>query len=118
MTVTDLSEMRRVNWGEHFKKDIAYHAATAHEYDSVVVDTRECFNELVFAGVEPLIGPGEAMLDLGCGTGHSILRFGSRFKTVLGVDHSLEMLRCARANLSARGGARSANPAGCVQLSG
>jgi SAM-dependent methyltransferase len=104
MTATDFLEMRRVNWSEHFKKDIAYHAATAHEYDAVVVDSRECFNELVFAGIEPLIGPGNAMLDLGCGTGHSIRRFGNRFKTVLGVDHSREMLGRARANLSTSGG--------------
>jgi SAM-dependent methyltransferase len=92
-----------MDWKEHFDKDIAYHAATAHEYDAVVVHPREYLNELLFRELREGIVPGGTMLDLGCGTGHAILAFGSGFQSVTGVDHSRDMLRQARRNLSARG---------------
>lgn len=90
-----------MTWTNHFRKDIAYHALTAHEYDSVVVDPRKYLNELLFRKLDPHISAGSRMLDLGCGTGHSIQRFGRKFKAVLGVDHSEEMLNQATINLQA-----------------
>lgn len=88
-----------MNWKPHFEKDIAFHAATADEYDKVVVTPREAMNELLFEDFEALIPAGGRMLDIGCGTGHSILRFGERFRSVIGIDHSPDMLRHAAAKL-------------------
>ncbi|NCF64226.1 MAG: methyltransferase domain-containing protein [Gammaproteobacteria bacterium] len=92
-----------MDWKKHFQKDIAYHAATAHEYDAVVVDPRMCMNELLFRGIHTRIRPGSRMLDLGCGTGHAAAAFGGNFQAVVGVDHSREMLEQARSNLHSRG---------------
>ncbi|MEE4294443.1 MAG: class I SAM-dependent methyltransferase [Xanthomonadales bacterium] len=87
------------NRSQHAEKDIRYHAATAHDYDAVVVHPRELANEILFGEIEAAIPQGGRMLDLGCGTGHSVLRFGQRFDAVVGVDHSPEMLAQALAKL-------------------
>ena len=87
------------NRSDHEEKDIVYHAAIAHEYDSVIVQPRELANEILFGRIEEAIPSGGRMLDLGCGTGHSVLRFGRRFDAVIGVDHSPEMLAQARDKL-------------------
>lgn len=92
-----------MNWSKHFEKDIAYHAATAHEYDAVVVEPRQVMNDLLFEDFSERITGGERMLDLGTGTGHSIIRFGDRFGQVTGVDHSEEMLGSAKTNFAAMG---------------
>ena len=92
-----------MGWEKHFEKDIAYHAETAGEYDAVVVEPRELVNEFLFRDFHPDIPGGGRMLDLGSGTGHSIVRFGERFDSVLGVDHSREMLERADANIEAAG---------------
>jgi len=91
-----------MDWKQHFQKDIAYHAATAHEYDAVVVDPRACLNDLLFRDIHTRIRPGNRMLDLGCGTGHATAAFGGNFLAVLGVDHSREMLAQALENLRKR----------------
>lgn len=92
-----------MNSSRHFEKDIEYHAATAGEYDAVVVEPRQFANELLFAQFDAAIPPGNRMLDIGTGTGHSILRFGQRFGAVLGVDHSPEMLAVAKHKLQVAG---------------
>ena len=92
-----------MNWKPHFDKDIAFHAATAHAYDGIVVTPREAMNRLLFEPFLAQITGGERMLDIGCGTGHSIRRFGPRYRSVTGVDHSAEMLACAAENLSVAG---------------
>lgn len=38
------------------------------------------------------------MLDLGCGTGHMVMRFGHLFEKVVAVDHSAEMLGLVKKN--------------------
>jgi trans-aconitate methyltransferase len=50
------------------------------------------------AGVLALLDPkpGERVLDLGCGTGHLTAEIASRGADVVGIDHSLEMVRAAR----------------------
>jgi SAM-dependent methyltransferase len=88
---------------EHFDKDIAYHAQIAGEYDQIITEPREYPNDLLFAPLDPHIAQGKRMLDLGCGTGQMILRYGERFDSVIGVDHSPEMLAQARSNISKRG---------------
>jgi ubiquinone/menaquinone biosynthesis C-methylase UbiE len=50
------------------------------------------------------------MLDLGCGTGQAILRFGlsaARADRIIGVDHSKSMLSVARRKIEAAGGDRT-----------
>lgn len=84
---------------EHFAKDIRYHAAIAHEYDTVVTEPRAFANDLLFGALDALISPGLRMLDLGCGTGQMLLRYASRFTEAVGVDHSTQMLTQARSNL-------------------
>lgn len=92
-----------MGWEKHFEKDIAYHAETAGEYDEVVVKPRELVNEFLFRDFHQDIPGGGRMLDLGSGTGHSIIRFGDRFDSVLGVDHSREMLEQVVVNVEAAG---------------
>jgi len=88
---------------DHYKKDIAYHAQIAGEYDRIITEPREFPNDLLFAPLDPHIVKGEGMLDLGCGTGQMILRYGERFDSITGVDHSPDMLSQARLNVDARG---------------
>jgi ubiquinone/menaquinone biosynthesis C-methylase UbiE len=85
---------------DHFKKDIEYHAATADLYDYVTVEPREFANHLLFSEISKLISPGDKMLDLGCGTGHIVLRYGHYFKSILAVDHSEDMLNIAKRKIS------------------
>ena len=83
----------------HDLKDIAYHQAIAAEYHAVVVAPREVANDALFAEVDAHVRPGDSMLDLGCGTGHMLLRYAARFRRALGVDHSEAMLAQARKHL-------------------
>jgi ubiquinone/menaquinone biosynthesis C-methylase UbiE len=85
---------------DHFQKDIEYHAATADLYDYVTVEPREFANHLLFSDITKLISPGDKMLDLGCGTGHIVLRYGQHFKSILAVDHSEDMLNIAKQKIS------------------
>lgn len=87
----------------HAQKDIDYHQAIAGEYDLVVVAPRAITNALAFTRFTRLVSRGEAMLDLGCGTGHMSLRFGARFERVVAVDHSEAMLAQARRKASLKG---------------
>ena len=87
----------------HDLKDIAYHEAIAGEYHGVVVAPRELAHDELFAAVDAHIRPGALMLDLGCGTGHMLLRYARRFARALGVDHSEAMLAQARTQLLAAG---------------
>ena len=88
---------------EHYEKDIQYHAATAHEYDAVVVEPRELANEILFADIDHAVPRGGRMLDIGCDTGHGLMRFGGRFDAVIGIDHSPAMLAMAAVKLKAGG---------------
>ena len=83
-------------WKEHFDHDIAFHRKTAAIYDHVNTEPRLLANDLLFAPLDRRVAPGESMLDLGCGTGQMLLRYASRFRRAVGVDHSREMLDLAR----------------------
>jgi ubiquinone/menaquinone biosynthesis C-methylase UbiE len=69
------------------------------DYDRVapVYDRRYAENR--FGGLESLVDGfadrGQAVLEVGCGTGHWIARLRSRGRAVVGLDRSLEMLRRA-----------------------
>lgn len=83
---------------EHAQKDKDYHDDIAVTYDETVVKPRVVTNNQIYARVKRLIKPGDALLDLGCGTGHLTLRFGTMFRRVTAVDHSPEMLKHAKRN--------------------
>ena len=88
------------HWKEHFDHDIAFHRKTAAIYDHVNSEPRLLANDILFAPLDRQVAPGESMLDLGCGTGQMLLRYGSRFRRRVGVDHSDEMLDVARTRLA------------------
>jgi ubiquinone/menaquinone biosynthesis C-methylase UbiE len=88
---------------DHFEKDRLHHEAIAHEYDAIVVDPRAVGNDLLFRRFDRFVKPGRRMLDVACGTGHMLLRFGGRFREVLAVDHSQAMLAQARRKVARRG---------------
>lgn len=87
----------------HSRKDIEYHARTAHLYDMVVSEPREFANNILFAPIDKEIHKSARMLDIGCGTGQMLLRYASRFSHVTGVDHSDAMLNLARQRLGNHG---------------
>lgn len=85
------------------EKDARYHDIIASEYDTVVVQPRDYPNDVLFGPLAKLVHRGEAMLDLGCGTGHMLVRFRDRFERAVGIDHSAGMIRQAEKNLAAAG---------------
>lgn len=83
-------------WKSHFDHDIAFHRRTAVIYDHVNAEPRVVANDLLFAPLDRRVRGGQAMLDLGCGTGQMLRRYAARFAGAVGVDHSAEMLAIAR----------------------
>ncbi len=87
----------------HSGLDRSYHDGIADQYDRVVVRPRTFAIDLLFEGMLDLLGSREQLLDLGCGTGHMLVRYAGAFRAAIGVDHSVGMLRQAQANLERRG---------------
>jgi 2-polyprenyl-3-methyl-5-hydroxy-6-metoxy-1,4-benzoquinol methylase len=83
---------------EFTQQDIAFHRATAETYDA---DTTSGFSVYHRKIVEPFLdvvaarSPRGRALDLGCGTGVLSFALARRGFTVLGIDHSEEMLAVA-----------------------
>jgi ubiquinone/menaquinone biosynthesis C-methylase UbiE len=88
---------------DHAEKDKQFHAEIAPVYDYVTVEPRDLANNILFKPFGALIRKGKLMLDLGCGTGHMLLRYRGRCAKQVGVDHSPEMLEIARKKLTAAG---------------
>ena len=89
-----------MDWDHHREKDKRYHDAIGTEYDRIVVTPRALLSEVLFRPFARTIRAGARMLDVGCGTGHMLRRFGHAFHTVTGVDHSRTMLQVAAASLA------------------
>jgi SAM-dependent methyltransferase len=89
------------HWKDHFDQDISFHRKTAAIYDHVNTEPRLLANDLLFAPLDRRVAPGDAMLDLGCGTGQMLRRYAARFRRAVGVDHSGEMLALARERVPA-----------------
>ncbi len=87
----------------HYQIDQHYHDEIARQYDHVVVRPRGFPIELLFERFDTLFVGRERMLDLGCGTGHMLLRYARHFRAAMGVDHSRGMLAQASENLAAVG---------------
>jgi trans-aconitate methyltransferase len=70
----------------------------SNAWDASLYDQKHSF---VFRAAEGLLElldpkPGERILDLGCGTGHLTAKISERGATVVGLDHSPDMLAAAR----------------------
>lgn len=91
------------NTHRRFERDKGYHDSIAHVYDRVVAEPRAFANHLLFARVQGFIPRSGVMLDLACGTGHMLIRYGKRFERATGVDQSIGMLEQAKRNLAAHG---------------
>jgi ubiquinone/menaquinone biosynthesis C-methylase UbiE len=89
---------------DHAEKDKQFHAEMALVYDYVTVEPRSIANHILFKPFDRLIRTGRLMLDLGCGTGHMLLRYSGKCPEQIGVDHSPEMLDIARRKLAAQNG--------------
>lgn len=70
----------------------------ADAWDAQLYDDRHAFVWKHGSSLIDLLGPqpGEAILDLGCGTGHLTAELAARGATVLGIDSSAEMIEQAR----------------------
>lgn len=91
-------------------KDIHYHDSIASEYDQVVLEPRELATQSLFApALRRLAGhaPFAQMLDIGCGTGHMVLRAGHLAHKITGIDHSPGMLQIAKQRADAIGLSRA-----------
>jgi SAM-dependent methyltransferase len=88
---------------QHNTRDRIYHDTIATQYDRVVVHPRWHSIDWLFSDAPSVLSSKRsAMLDLGSGTGHMLMRFGKQFDRVVALDHSSEMLAVARRNFVVR----------------
>jgi ubiquinone/menaquinone biosynthesis C-methylase UbiE len=86
--------------------DRHYHDVIGSEYDQVILDPRQTASDLLFSGLSSNLPQTGHMLDIGCGTGQAICRFGAapaRFESITAVDHSSGMMASARGNVERAG---------------
>jgi ubiquinone/menaquinone biosynthesis C-methylase UbiE len=89
---------------KHSERDIAFHAATAADYDATITRDYGIYHR---GWIHPLLDrvarefPGAPVVDLGCGTGVLSLALAHRGFDVVAVDPSPEMLTIARRKASA-----------------
>lgn len=71
----------------------------ASQYAALWTDTPRgrAQREQVWRELDPLFGPGDRILDLGCGTGDDAVHLASRGVEVLGIDSAPRMVEIARA---------------------
>jgi 2-polyprenyl-3-methyl-5-hydroxy-6-metoxy-1,4-benzoquinol methylase len=90
---------------QHSERDIAFHAATARNYDATITHDYGIYHR---GWVHPILDrvarefPASTVLDLGCGTGVLSLALAHRGFDVVAIDHSPEMLAIARRKASDR----------------
>ncbi len=89
-----------MDWEHHREKDKRYHDTIGTEYQQIVVTPRALLSHVLFGPFERTIRAGTRMLDVGCGTGQMLRRFGHAFHTCTGIDHSRTMLQVAAAHFA------------------
>src|SRR6478609_7747310 len=101
-TVADTARLAAVRAGRIAAAE-AYFDAHADEWDAI--RSLHVAEDQVEAAVEAAVGPGPfgRMVDIGTGTGRMIELLGARAAFAVGIDRSAEMLRLARAKMSAAG---------------
>lgn len=85
------------------RMDRDYHDTIGDEYDRVILQPRQTASDILFGKLTPHLPSGGHMLDVGCGTGQAVCRFGPRVERVTAVDHSRGMLEEARRNVRQAG---------------
>ena len=101
-TVADTARLAAVRAGRIAAAE-AYFDAHADEWDAI--RSLHVAEDQVEAAIDTAIGPGPfgRMVDIGTGTGRMIELLGARVAHAVGIDRSAEMLRLARAKMSAAG---------------
>jgi SAM-dependent methyltransferase len=96
-----VSDRMRESWDRRARRDAFYYVETAH-WDGDVETFFALGEERARLLVDPVLAELErpaadsSAVDLGCGVGRFSRAFASRFREVLGVDVSEEMVRQAR----------------------
>jgi SAM-dependent methyltransferase len=96
-----VSDRMRESWDRRARRDAFYYVETAH-WDGDVEGFFALGEERTRLLVDPVLAELErpaqdsAAVDLGCGVGRFSRAFANRFREVLGVDVSEEMVRQAR----------------------
>ncbi len=96
-----VSDRMRESWDRRARRDAFYYVETAH-WDGDVEAFFALGEERTRELVDPVLArlarpaPESSAVDLGCGVGRFSRAFASRFREVLGIDVSAEMVKQAR----------------------
>jgi len=101
-TVADTARLAAVRAGRMAAAEV-YFDAHADQWDAI--RSLHVAEAQVEAAIEAAVGPGSVgrLVDIGTGTGRMIELLGKRADHSVGIDRSAEMLRLARAKVSAAG---------------
>ncbi|NOT31052.1 MAG: methyltransferase domain-containing protein [Planctomycetes bacterium] len=98
-------DMKR-DWNARAVSNAEHFIATAHDQsEEAFRASGERDARLLFAGLEEVLGPARALVDIGCGIGRMDEFLAPRVGTLIGVDVSGEMVRKARVRLAHLGNA-------------
>lgn len=92
----------------HTQADRAFHEATAHVYDPILLPIFGVYYASTIRRILDALAaeaPGREALDLGCGTGGVTVELAERGFRVRGIDHSAAMLELAERKVRERGAA-------------
>ena len=94
-------EMMRRDWDDRARRDAFHYIASWKQewnIDSFLASGREDYASLVWPILERcgISENGEVMVELGCGAGRMTPSFARRYRRVVALDLSVEMLRRAR----------------------
>jgi ubiquinone/menaquinone biosynthesis C-methylase UbiE len=99
--IVNVTEMMRRDWDERARRDAFHYIASWKQdwnIDSFLASGEKDYATLVSPVLERCGIPasGEVMVELGCGAGRMTPSFGRRYKRIVALDLSAEMLQRAR----------------------